>query len=102
MKKEQIESKVQLHICNHERDEKESCAEKGARELTKSLKKWAKEHHKGEIKVFRGGCLGKCSEGIAMACYPKNEFWLNAEVDDEEKLKEDLEEVLRQVKNSRN
>lgn len=98
MKKELIESLIQVHICNHERDDKESCGEKGAKDLTKDLKKWAKNEHPGEIKVYRAGCLGKCSQGIAVACYPEKKFWLNVKDRDEEDLKKELKKVLHQIK----
>lgn len=94
MKDEKIKSDIQVFICNHHRDDSESCAEKGGKELTDQLKKWAKENYKGELKVFRSGCLGKCSEGIAIACYPEKKFLLDVKADDIKKIKDRLKEAL--------
>jgi predicted metal-binding protein len=95
MKKEKLKTQVEIFVCNHKRDDDENCADKGAKELTDKLKKWSKEHHKGEIKVFRSGCLGKCSEGIAMACYPEKKFLLDVKSDDAKEIMKGLEETLR-------
>lgn len=94
MKKENIKTKIEIYVCAHQRDKDESCAEKGAKELTDKLKKWAKEEHPGEIKVYRSGCLGKCSEGIAIACYPEKKFLLDVKVDDYQAIKDQLNEAL--------
>lgn len=95
MKKDKLTTELEIFICNHERDSGEDCAHKGAKELTDKLKKWAKEEHKKEIKVFRSGCLGKCSEGIAIACYPSKKFLLEVTPDDEKDIKKGLEEALK-------
>ncbi|MCM2349975.1 MAG: (2Fe-2S) ferredoxin domain-containing protein [Bacteriovoracaceae bacterium] len=94
MKKEKLKSQIEVFVCNHHRDNEEACAGKGAKELTDKLKKWAKEEHKGEIKVYRSGCLGKCSEGIAIACYPEKKFLLEVTADDFKEIKQGLEEAL--------
>jgi predicted metal-binding protein len=98
MKKEKLKTEIEIYICNHSREDRESCAALGSSELTDKLKKWAKSEHKGEIKVVRSGCLGKCSEGIAIACYPKKKFLLDVTLDDAEEIKEGLEETLRKIK----
>lgn len=95
MKKEKLKSQIEVFVCNHHRDNDEACAEKGAKELTDKLKKWAKEEHKGEIKVYRSGCLGKCSEGIAIACYPEKKFLLEVTPDDLNEIKQGLKEALK-------
>ena len=95
MKDEKIKSDIQVFICNHHRDDSESCAEKGGKELTDDLKKWAKENHKGELKVYRSGCLGKCSEGIAIACYPEKKFLLDVKADDIKEIKDMLKKALK-------
>ncbi|MGE3609232.1 MAG: (2Fe-2S) ferredoxin domain-containing protein [Bacteriovoracaceae bacterium] len=87
MKQESIKSKIDVFVCNHKRDSDEDCFGKGAKELTDNLKKWAKENHKGEIKIFRSGCLGKCSEGIAIACFPEKKFFLEVNTNNEEDIK---------------
>lgn len=98
MKKEKLKTEIEVFVCNQHRDDKDDCGSKGAKELTDKLKKWAKEEHKGEIKVFRSGCLGKCSEGIAVLCYPEKKFLLEVEADDHKKIKEGLEEALKELK----
>lgn len=94
MKTEKLKTELQIFICNHKRDNDECCADKGAKELTDNLRKWAKEEHKGEIKVYRSGCLGKCSEGIAIACYPEKKLLLEVEPDDYKEIKQGLKEAL--------
>jgi len=98
MKKEKLETKVEVFICNHSRDNDEDCASKGAKDLTDRLKKWAKEEHKGDIKVYRSGCLGKCFEGIAMACYPSKELLTKVDKDDTAEIKEGLVKALKKSK----
>ncbi len=92
-----MKSHVELHVCNYERKDDENCIQKGSKELTDKLKKWSKETHGKDIKIIRSGCLGKCSEGIAMACYPEKKFILEATPDDSKEIKERLEEALRKV-----
>ena len=94
MKKEKLNTKVEVFICNHKRENDECCENKGAKDLTDKLKKWAKEEYKGEIKIFRSGCLGRCSEGLVMACYPEKKFILEASVDDLKEIKKNLIEIL--------
>lgn len=94
MKNEKIKTTVEVYICNHKRDESENCFDKGAKDLTDKLKKWAKEEHKGHIKVYRSGCLGKCDEGIVIACYPEKKFLLEVTPEDIKEIKKGLEEAL--------
>jgi predicted metal-binding protein len=94
MKSEKISSAVEVYICNHSREKDEDCARRGSRELTDNLRKWAKENHKGELKIYRGGCLGKCSEGIAIACYPDKKFILDAKPTDLEEIKNEIYQSL--------
>lgn len=98
MRDEGMKSRVEFHVCNYKRDSDENCFDKGGKELTDQLKKWAKATHGKEIKVFRSGCLGKCSEGIAIACYPDKKFLLEAEMKDAEEIKKIMEETLHRVK----
>lgn len=97
MKKEKLKSKMEVFVCNHKRDG-EDCSDKGSKELTDKLKKWAKEETNKEIKVFRSGCLGKCSEGIAIACFPQKKFILEVKEEDYKDLKRNLEEALQELK----
>lgn len=97
MKNEELKTKLEIFVCNHKRDGGESCFDKGAKDLTDNLKKWAKENHKGEMKIFRSGCVGKCSEGIAIVCYPEKKFLLEVSPNDAEEIKEGLQETLTKL-----
>lgn len=98
MNDEKMKSHIEIFICNHSKDGKKSCADRGAKELTDNLKKWAKEETDKKVRVFRSGCLGKCDEGIAIACYPEKKFLLEVEPDDEKKIKKGLKEALEKFK----
>ena len=93
MKSEKIKSELQVHICNHK-----DCADRGAKEITDKLKKWAKEETDKRVKVFRSGCLGQCSDGVAIACYPAQEFLLKVKEDDVKEIKKGLLEALEKTK----
>jgi predicted metal-binding protein len=98
MKDEKIKSTVEVFVCNHSREHEEACFEKGAKDLTDKLKKWAKEETNKEIKVVRSGCLGKCSEGIAIACFPEKKYLLDVKNEDLEEIKKGLLEALQELK----
>lgn len=89
---------MEVFVCNHHRDGDENCFDKGAKELTDKLKKWSKEETNKEIKVFRSGCLGKCSEGMALACFPQKKFILDVKEDDLKEIKKGLIEALEELK----
>jgi predicted metal-binding protein len=98
MKSEKMKSLVEVHICNYKRDDDECCFDRGAKDLTDKLKKWAKEETNKEVRVFRSGCLGKCSEGIAIACYPSKKMFLEVREDDDKELRKEFEAQLEEVK----
>ena len=98
MNSEKMKSLVEVHICNYQRDGKECCYEKGSKELTDQLKKWSKEETDKQVKVFRSGCLGKCSEGIAMACYPAKTMYLDIKENDFKEVRKTLEKALEEAK----
>jgi NADH:ubiquinone oxidoreductase subunit E len=91
MIEKKIETKIEVHICQFGKE----CPKHGAEELADRLKKWAKEEHKGEIKVVRSGCLGQCENAIAIALYPEHTFLLQATKDDFQEIKEGLTEALQ-------
>jgi NADH:ubiquinone oxidoreductase subunit E len=93
MKSAPIKSKLEVFVCNHE-----DCAQRGAKDLTSKLKKWCKQRPDKDIRVYRCGCLGHCSEGIAIACYPEKKFLLKVKEDDYKQIKEQLEQSLLQLK----
>ena len=98
MKDEKLKSTMEVFVCNYKRDDHECCFDKGSKDLTDKLKKWAKEETNKEIKVFRSGCLGKCSEGIAMTCFPQKKYILEVKLDDYEEIKKGLLEALHELK----
>lgn len=98
MKQEQLKSKMEVFVCNHKRENEECCFDKGSKELTDQLRKWTKEELNKEIVFYRGGCMGRCSEGIALACYPEKKFILDVKLTDLEEIKEGLKEALNQLK----
>ncbi len=100
MKSEKMKSLVEVHICNFERDGKECCIEKGSKDLTDRLKKWSKEETDKQVKVYRSGCLGKCSEGIAMAIYPEKTMLLEVKADDYKEIRKKLETLFEESKHS--
>jgi (2Fe-2S) ferredoxin len=95
MKEEKLSTKREVFVCNFKRDDSENCFDKGAKEITDELKTWAKEHHKKDIKVFRSGCLGKCSQGVAILTYPEKNFLLEVTTQDIGDIKKGLEEALK-------
>jgi predicted metal-binding protein len=98
MKDEKIKSSMEVFVCNYKNEDQECCFDKGSKDLTDKLKKWAKEEMNKEVKVFRSGCLGKCSEGIAMTCFPQKKYILEVKMDDFEEIKKGLFEALHQLK----
>ncbi len=99
MKSEKMKSLVEVHICNYQRDGKECCYDKGAKDFTDRLKKWSKEETDKQVKVYRSGCLGKCSEGIAMTIYPEKKMYLDIREDDFKEVRKLLEKSLEEAKN---
>jgi predicted metal-binding protein len=98
MKDEKLKSYMEVFVCNYKRDGDENCIDKGSKDLTDKLKKWAKEETHKEIKVFRSGCLGKCSEGIAMTCFPQKKYILEVKENDLKEIKKGLLEALQELK----
>lgn len=98
MKDEKIKSSIEVFVCNYKKEDQECCFDKGSKDLTDKLKQWAKEEMNKEVKVFRSGCLGKCSEGIAMTCFPQKKYILEVKVDDFAEIKKGLKEALHQLK----
>ena len=94
MKEKKVDSKIEVYVCNFGKE----CSKRGSPELADKLKKWAKEEHKGEIKVIRSGCLGQCDDAIAIACYPEKKFLLDVKEDDFKEIKKGLEEALEKLR----
>ena len=95
MKDEKMKSVIEVFICNKEG----GCGAMGAKDLTDKLKKWSKEETDKEVRIYRSGCLGKCDEGIAIACFPQKKFLLKVKSDDVKEIKKGLIEALNELKN---
>ena len=95
MKDEKIKSKIQVFVCNHK-----DCAERGSKDLTDKLKKWSKEETDKEVKVFRSGCLGKCSDGIAVALYPEKKMLVEVRESDFKELRDKLLQDWKELSKS--
>ena len=95
MKTEKLSTQKEIFVCNFKREDGENCFDRGAKEITDDLKSWAKENYKNELKVFRSGCLGKCSQGVAILTYPEKDYLLDVRTDDIEEIKKGLKEALK-------
>jgi predicted metal-binding protein len=98
VKIDKIKSSIEVYVCNHHRDGEDNCHDKGAKDLTRELKDWAKKEHHKEMKIYRSGCLGKCSDGIAIACYPQKKMLLEVDKNDLKEIKQGLERALLELK----
>lgn len=94
MKEEKMKSLIEVFVCNKDG----GCGEMGSKDLTDKLKKWAKEETDKQVRIYRSGCLGKCDEGIAIACFPVNKFILKVKADDVNEIKKGLIEALEKLK----
>ncbi len=94
MKKETKDYKVHLFVCTNHKEGRDNCANVGGAEVCDKLKKWAKEHHSSDVKVTRSGCLGKCSEGVAMVMHPQQKWLTEVSLDDVEEVKKYIKKKL--------
>jgi (2Fe-2S) ferredoxin len=66
-----------IFVCTHNRETGESCAARGSAKLRDELKTiCAEKGLKGRVRVNSAGCLGQCTQGIAVVNYPKGEWYL--------------------------
>ncbi len=98
MKKIQSLLKTHVFVCTNKKANGECCDLKGASELRKELKVWTDTHPewKKRIRINQSGCLDHCSEGIAIAIYPQNEFLTNVNADDISILKDKITQLMNQ------
>lgn len=94
MKKETIEYDVHLFVCTNHKEGRDNCANVGGADVCDSLKKWAKENHPTKVKVTRSGCLGRCSEGVAMVMHPDQKWITEVKSEDIELIKEEIKNKL--------
>jgi (2Fe-2S) ferredoxin len=88
--------KVHVFFCINDKKSGASCGQKDAEKLHKELKAWAKAHPdwKDRIRINKSGCLDRCSEGIAVAVYPQNEWFLKVDESNLDELKKHIEELM--------
>lgn len=77
---DRIEShyKVHVFVCTNEK-QGACCAMHQAEPLRKELKDWVKGNPdwKKRVRINSSGCLDRCKEGIAIAIYPQNRWFVN-------------------------
>lgn len=96
MKTTKGDYKVHVFVCTNEKKGSACCAAKGADDLHKELKSWAKENPdwKKRIRINRSGCLDQCSEAVAIAIYPQNEWFLKVSSKNLDEVMERIEELM--------
>ncbi|MCM2277586.1 MAG: (2Fe-2S) ferredoxin domain-containing protein [Oligoflexia bacterium] len=97
MKKIPGDYQVHVFVCTNEKKAGECCAARGGAEVHRELKEWAKGHPewKGRIRINRSGCLDRCSEGVAVAIYPQNEWCLEVNAENLQEVKEKIGALMR-------
>lgn len=84
-----------VYVCTNQKpDGRECCAQKGAEELRKQLKEWAKSKYGNRVRINAAGCLDHCTQGIAMAIYPKSQWYLKINSSDLESLKNEISRAV--------
>jgi (2Fe-2S) ferredoxin len=99
MQKTDSDYKVHVFVCTNEK-KGECCGPKGADELRKNLKEWSREHPEWNkrIRINNSGCLDRCTQGVAVAIYPQNEWYICAEPKDADNLKARIESLMNDEK----
>lgn len=95
MKHEKGDYKLHVFVCTNEK-KKECCAREGAEDVRKELKDWAKKHPewRKQIRINASGCMDRCKEGVVVAVYPNNEWFLKVRPKNIDELIEELEKIL--------
>ena len=71
MQESQSEIEVHVFVCtNQKKPGMACCASRGAEDLRRELKDWAKGLWGKRIRINASGCLDRCEEGVAVAIYP--------------------------------
>jgi predicted metal-binding protein len=88
--------KCHVFVCTNQKKNGECCAPRGGEDLRRALKEWTREHPewKGRIRINASGCLDRCTEGIAVAIYPQNEWFIKARPGDFEALKKEITALM--------
>ncbi len=98
MKKIQSQLKTHVFVCTNKKANGDCCELKGGAELRKELKAWidTQSEWRKRIRINQSGCLDHCSEGVAVAIYPQNEFLTGVSLSDLEALKEKISQIMNQ------
>ena len=88
MKNAENDLKVHVFVCTTKKNG-ECCALRGGEELRRDLKEWTrtKPEWKGKIRINSSGCLDRCTEGVAIAIYPQDQWLINASPENLEEIK---------------
>ena len=100
MDKTKGDFEVHVFVCTNQRDGgKECCADQGAEGLLKELKDWSKKNPewRKRIRINSSGCIDRCSEGIAMAIYPQNQWLVNVKPKNIDEVKKRIEKLMAKV-----
>lgn len=91
-----------VFVCTNQKPKGECCAPKNAETLRRELKEWAnsKPEWRGKIRINSSGCLDRCDRGIAIAIYPQNEWLTMVGEADLEKIKTQIETMMRDEQSS--
>ena len=93
------EYKVHVFVCTNDKKSSNCCGLLGAEDLRKALKDWSKEkpEWRKKIRINNAGCLDRCSEGIAVAIYPQNKWFVNARTKDLDTLKAEITRLMEEA-----
>jgi (2Fe-2S) ferredoxin len=97
MDKTKGDFKVHVFICTNQRDKgKECCADQGADGILKQLKEWSKQNPewRKRIRINSSGCIDRCSEGVAIAMYPQNQWLVNVSEKNIDEVKKKIEKLM--------
>ncbi|MCI5073043.1 (2Fe-2S) ferredoxin domain-containing protein [bacterium] len=79
-----------VFVCTNQRPDdsaKGCCYSKGAENILLRLKQEVKKLKTDKkIRINKAGCLGRCSEGIAVVVYPDMQWFLNVQDSDVENI----------------
>ncbi|WP_127716009.1 ferredoxin [Halobacteriovorax sp. HLS] len=63
------------------------------RDTTKELA--SKLWDKGQVRINKSGCLGKCSEGISCVIYPQQEWLTKLKQEDSQKIINAIDKLIK-------
>jgi (2Fe-2S) ferredoxin len=81
---------LHVFVCTNVKENRESCGPKNSDLLRQELKDWCKLNFGKRVRINSSGCLDRCSQGIAVAIYPKNEWLLGCTTESLEEIKKHI------------